>query len=99
MTSPREQYDTRTRIVICLAIVTLALSLYLLVTTENSLEDGRGPGGAALTATLPMMVVIVAIIVLMSWDRKGSPTALSSMNPQIVAVSYTHLTLPTILLV
>ena len=61
MTSPREQYDTRTRIVICLAIVTLALSLYLLVTTENSLEDGRGPGGAALTATLPMMVVIVAI--------------------------------------
>ena len=85
MTSPREQYDTRTRIVICLAIVTLALSLYLLVTTENSLEDGRGPGGAALTATLPMMVVIVAIIVLMSWDRKGSPTALSSMNPQIVA--------------
>ena len=27
----------------------------------------------------------MAIIVLMSWDRKGSPTALSSMNPQIVA--------------
>jgi cytochrome bd-type quinol oxidase subunit 2 len=86
MTSPREQSDNRTLIVAFLAIVILALSLHLLVMTENSLEEGRGPPGSALTATLPMMVVIVAIIALMSRDGKSSPTATSSVNLQIAAL-------------
>ena len=86
MTSPREQSDNRAFIVAFLSIVILALSLRLLVITENSLEEGRGLPESALTTTIPMLVVILAIIAIMLRDGKGDLLALHSVNPRIAAL-------------
>ena len=54
--------------------------------TENSLEEGRGLPESALTTTIPMLVVILAIIAIMLRDGKGDLLALHSVNPRIAAL-------------
>ena len=57
-------------IIVGLAVVILAISLRNLMSMENSLEEGRGPQGEILFMTLPMMVLIAALMLLMA-NRSG----------------------------
>ena len=57
--------------IVGLAVVILAISLRILISMENSLEEGRGPQGEILLMTIPMMVLVASLMVLMA-NKSGT---------------------------
>lgn len=57
--------------IIALALIILAISLTTLLSMENSLEEGRGPQVDMLFMTIPLMILIAALMLLMA-NRYGS---------------------------
>ena len=57
--------------IIALAVIILAISLTSLLSMENSLEEGRGPQVDMLFMTIPLMILIAALMLLMA-NRYGS---------------------------
>ena len=57
-------------LVFALALLILAISLSTLFSMENSLEEGRGLQGLMLFMTIPLMVLIAALMLLMA-NRVG----------------------------
>ena len=57
--------DGRMAMIAAIAVAILAISLYVLVSMEVSLEEGRGPQGGNPFAILSLMFLIVVLILLM----------------------------------
>ena len=57
--------DGRMAMIAAIAVAILAISLYVLVSMEASLEEGRGPQGGNPFAILSLMFLIVVLILLM----------------------------------
>ena len=94
--------DGRMAMIAAIAVAILAISLYVLVSMEVSLEEGRGPQGGNPFAILSLMFLIVVLILLMLSKIRIGTEKFTMDNMRIAAlmsvtVSYTHLTLPTIL--
>ena len=86
MSDKSEEQDRRMLFIAGLAIVILALTFRALTIMEASLEQGSGLGQGVQTTTIPLMILIVALLLMMVSQIGRAP---------IQPVSYTHLTLPT----
>ena len=73
-------------IIAALAIVILAISLRALMSMETSLEEGRGPQGGILLATLPMMVLMTVLVLLMLTQIRRGPIELTTDHLRIAAL-------------
>tara|TARA_B110000263_G_C15311216_1_gene513414 strand:- start:880 stop:1269 length:390 start_codon:yes stop_codon:yes gene_type:complete len=73
-------------IIAALAIVILAISLRALMSMETSLEEGRGPQGGILLATLPMMVLMTVLVLLMLTQIRRGPIELTTDYLRIAAL-------------
>ena len=72
--------------IIALALIILAISLTTLLSMENSLEEGRGPQVDMLFMTIPLMILIAALMLLMA-NRYGSePKQLTPNRYSIIAL-------------
>jgi len=78
--------DGRMTWIVVLAIVILAISLYVLMSMETSLEEGRGPQGEAPFAILPLMALIVVLIILMSTQIRSRPTQFTTDHVRTTAL-------------
>lgn len=78
--------DRRMAIIAALAVVILAISLRTLMSMETSLEEGRGPQGGTLIATLPMMVLMAALILLMLTQIRSGAIELTADHLRIAAL-------------
>ena len=75
--------------IIPLAVIILAISLTSLLSMENSLEEGRGPQVDMLFMTIPLMILIAALMLLMA-NRYGRGTKqLASNRYSIIALMMT----------
>ena len=78
--------DGRMAMIAVLAVAILAISLYVLVSMEASLEEGRGPQGGNPFAILSLMFLIVALILLMLTQIRSGTSQLNSDNLRISAL-------------
>tara|TARA_B100001250_G_C19630570_1_gene713567 strand:+ start:93 stop:482 length:390 start_codon:yes stop_codon:yes gene_type:complete len=69
-----------------LAVAILAISLRVLMSMETSLEEGRGMQGGNPFATLSLMVLIVALILLMSTQIRSGTSQFTTDNMRIAAL-------------
>ena len=84
--SPDNNSNRRMVIIAALAIVILAISLRALMSMETSLEEGRGPQGGILLATLPMMVLMTVLVLLMLTQIRRGPIELTTDYLRIAAL-------------
>ena len=84
--SPDNNSNRRMVIIAALAIVILAISLRALMSMETSLEEGRGPQGGILLATLPMMVLMTVLVLLMLTQIRSGPIELTTDHLRIAAL-------------
>ncbi|MAH99015.1 MAG: hypothetical protein CMA12_06700 [Euryarchaeota archaeon] len=73
-------------LVFSLALLILAMSLSTLLSMENSLEEGRGPQGVTLFMTIPLMVLIAALMLLMANRFGRGPKQLTADQYSIIAL-------------
>ncbi len=78
--------DRRMAIIAALAVVILAISIRVLLSMETSLEEGRGPRGGIMAATLPMMVLIAALILLMLTQIRSGAIELTTDHLRIATL-------------
>ena len=72
--------------IIALAVIILAISLTALLSMENSLEEGRGPQVDMLFMTIPLMILIAALMLLMANRYGRGPKQLTSNRSSIIAL-------------
>ena len=72
--------------IIALALIILAISLTTLLSMENSLEEGRGPQVDMLFMTIPLMILIAALMLLMANRYGRGPKQLASNRYSIIAL-------------
>ena len=72
--------------IIALAVIILAISLTSLLSMENSLEEGRGPQVDMLFMTIPLMILIAALMLLMANRYGRGPKQLASNRYSIIAL-------------
>ena len=75
--------------IIALAVIILAISLTSLLSMENSLEEGRGPQVDTLLMTIPLMILIAALMLLMANRYGRGPKQLASNRYSIIALMMT----------
>lgn len=75
--------------IIALAVIILAISLTSLLSMENSLEEGRGPQVDMLFMTIPLMILIAALMLLMANRYGRGPKQLASNRYSIIALMMT----------
>ena len=75
--------------IIALAVIILAISLTSLLSMENSLEEGRGPQMDMLFMTIPLMILIAALMLLMANRYGRGPKQLASNRYSIIALMMT----------
>ena len=75
--------------IIALAVIILAISLTSLLSMENSLEEGRGPQVDTLFMTIPLMILIAALMLLMANRYGRGPKQLASNRYSIIALMMT----------
>ena len=73
-------------LVFALALLILAISLGTLFSMENSLEEGRGPQGVMLFMTIPLMVLIAALMLLMANRFVRGPKQLTADQYSTIAL-------------
>ena len=78
--------NRRMLITTVLAMAILLISFQILISMEASLEEGRGPQVGSPFATLLMMVLISALIVLMLKPFGTGTEKLTSDNVRIAAI-------------
>ena len=78
--------NRRMLITTVLAMAILLISFQILISMEASLEEGRGPQVGSPFATLLMMVLISALIVLMLKPFGTETEKLTSDNVRIAAI-------------
>ena len=76
----------RMAMIAILAVAILAISLRALMSMETSLEEGRGPQGGNPFATLSLMVLIVALILLMLTQIRSGTSQFTTDNMRIAAL-------------
>ena len=84
--SQGEGTNGRMAMIAILAVAILAISLRVLMSMETSLEEGRGPQGGNPFATLSLMVLIVALILLMSTQIRSGASQFTTDNMRIAAL-------------
>ena len=72
--------------IITLAVIILAISLTALLSMENSLEEGRGPQVDMLFMTIPLMILIAALMLLMVNRYGRGPKQLASNRSSMIAL-------------
>ena len=72
--------------ILALAVIILAISLTSLLSMENSLEEGRGPQVDMLFMTIPLMILIAALMLLMANRYGRGPKQLASNRYSIIAL-------------
>ena len=72
--------------IIALAVIILAISLTSLLSMENSLEEGRGPQVDTLLMTIPLMILIAALMLLMVNRYGRGPKRLASNRYSMIAL-------------
>ena len=75
--------------IIALAVIILAISLTSLLSMENSLEEGRGPQVDMLFMTIPLMILIAALMLLMANRYGRGPKQLASNRYSTIALMMT----------
>ena len=78
--------DGRMAMIAALAVAILAISLYVLISMEASLEEGRGPQGGNPFAILSLMFLIVVLILLMLTKTRIGTGKLTTDNTRIAAL-------------
>ena len=78
--------DGRMAMIAAIAVAILAISLYVLVSMEASLEEGRGPQGGNPFAILSLMFLIVVLILLMLTKTRSVTGKFTTDNTRIVAL-------------
>ena len=86
MSNKSEEQDRRMLLIAGLAIVILALTFRALIIMEASLEQGSGLGRGVQTTTIPLMVLIVALLLMMTSQIGRGPIQLSVENLRIAAL-------------
>ncbi len=79
------------RRLVAIAVVGLLLIVFtaqLLITVETSLNEGRGPGldGERSLATLPLMILIAALLGILFLQLRSGPLRLTSQDTRIAAL-------------
>ena len=78
--------DGRMAMIAALAVAILAISLYVLISMEASLEEGRGPQGGNPFAILSLMFLIVVLILLMLTKTRIGTGKFTTDNTRIAAL-------------
>ena len=78
--------DGRMAMIAALAVAILAISLYVLISMEASLEEGRGPQGGHPFAILSLMFLIVVLILLMLTKTRSVTGKFTTENTRIAAL-------------
>ena len=78
--------DGRMAMIAALAVAILAISLYVLISMEASLEEGRGPQGGNPFAILSLMFLIVVLILLMLTKTRSVTGKFTTENTRIAAL-------------
>ena len=78
--------DGRMAMIAALAVAILAISLYVLISMEASLEEGRGPQGGNPFAILSLMFLIVVLILLMLTKTRIGTGKFTTENTRIAAL-------------
>ena len=78
--------DGRMAMIAALAVAILAISLYVLISMEASLEEGRGPQGGNPFAILSLMFLIVLLILLMLTKTRSVTGKFTTENTRIAAL-------------
>ena len=86
MSDQSEEQDRRMLFIAGLAIVILALTFRALPIMEASLEQGSGLGQGVQTTTIPLMILIVALLLMMVSQIGRGPIQLSVENLRIAAL-------------
>ena len=86
MSDQGEEQDRRMLFIAGLAIVILALTFRALNIMEASLEQGSGLGQDVQTTTIPLMILIVALLLMMVSQIGRGPIQLSVENLRIAAL-------------
>jgi len=78
--------DVRMTMIAFLAVAILAISLYVLISMEASLEEGRGPQGGNPFTILSLMFLIVALIILTLTQVRSGTGLFTTSNMRIAAL-------------
>ncbi|MBE48364.1 MAG: hypothetical protein CMB04_00915 [Euryarchaeota archaeon] len=71
-----------------IGLLLIVLTAQLLFTVETSLNEGRGPGldGERSLATIPLMILIAALLGILFLQLRSGPLRLTSQDTRIAAL-------------
>ena len=82
------QHERRLMLIAAIGLLIIVLAARLLLLTETSLNQGRGPGleGEGSVSILPLMILIITLLGLLLIQLRNSPLTLSSEHTKIAAM-------------